>query len=247
MSELIDGYCTPGDERDTDLSAARLVVWLDEARIDRAVIAPQDREIAVRCREGNRRVLAMAASGGGRFVAACTASPWLGDEAVAIVREAVAGGAQMLVLAPALQGFILTDDLTDGLLAAAAEMNLPVYVHTGPHGHAGPTQLALVAQKHGNARFILGHGGSTDHAWDMPAVLRLKLPNVWYETSLIRPWAVPNYGNIIGEDRLIFGSSAPRNVPGFELEHADKHWPRAQHPNTYGPNLAKLLSGVRVP
>lgn len=246
MNEVIDAYCTPGTERDTDLSPARLVRMMDAAGIAKAVVAPQDREIAVRGAEGNARVLALAAASSGRFIPACTANPWLGDEAIALVRDAVKRGARMLVLAPALQGFVLTDDLTDDLLHAAAEICLPVYVHTGPHGHAAPTQLALVAQRHPETRFILGHGGSTDHAWDMPPVLNMHLENLWFEVSLIRPWALPRYAEIAGSSRLIFGSSSPRNDPGFELKHFDRHWPRAEHPDTYGGNIAGLLAGVRA-
>lgn len=251
VTEIIDAYTIPGTERDTDLSASRLLGMMDDAGITRAVIAPQDRELAVRCAEGNARVLGMAeasrgSGGGGRFIPACTANPWLGGDAIRIVRDAVAAGAKMLVIAPAIQGFILTDDLTDHLFADAAAMRLPVYVHTGPHSHSGPSQLALVALRHAQTRFILGHGGSTDHAYDMFPVIKMGLPNLWFETSLIRPFALPRYGAAADEDRLLFGTSAPRNIPAHELQHTELHWPRAQHPAMYGANLLRLLAEVRT-
>jgi hypothetical protein len=60
MNEIIDAYCTPGTQRDTKLAPAELLQWMDEAGIHRAVVAPEDREIAVDNTAGNRRVLHIA-------------------------------------------------------------------------------------------------------------------------------------------------------------------------------------------
>ncbi len=57
---------------------------------------------------------------------------------------------------------------------------------------------------------------------------------------------MPAYGALIDESRLIFGSSAPRNDLPFEVQQFDRHWPIAQHPGTYGDNLARLLAEVRA-
>jgi len=238
---IIDAYTTPGSERDTKLSAARLLRQMDKAGIDMAVIAPQDRELAVDCAKGNRRMLRLAAKHAGRFIPACSANPWLGKRAIKMVREAVAGGAKLIVLAPAIQGFILSDDLADDLCATAGELGVPVYVHTGPHSSSAPTQLMLVALKHPGTKFILAHGGTTDHAWDMMPILRDGLANVWFDVSLCRPWTVPAYAPLTDKSRLIWGSSAPRNDPGYELRASDSNWPIKDHPEFYGANLAALL------
>ena len=114
-------------------------------------------------------------------------NPWFGESACRELRRAVAEGAKMLVLAPALQGFCFGDDLPDDLLAVAAELRVPVYVHTGPHAFGAPTQLLLAAAEHPGVRFILGHCGSTDFAGDMPALIRSASENLWFELSLVRP------------------------------------------------------------
>jgi len=246
--EIIDAYCTLGSERETRLDAATLLRHMDAAGIRRAVIAPEDREIACRNAEGNRRIAAIARQHADRFVPACSVNPWRGDEACGLLREAIADGAKMLVFAPALQGFYFTDELTSPLLAVAAEHALPVYVHTGPHSAAGPTQVVIVAQQHPETLFILGHCGVTDHAHDMPAILRdHALPNLWFETSYLRWWGLPALGALKGGSRLIFGSSAPRNDPAFELARAASHWPIADHADFYGGNIAKLIAGVKTP
>lgn len=245
MSEILDGYCTPGTERETILPSAELLRQMDRAGIARAVIAPEDREIAAHNAAGNQRILTLARAGGGRFIPACSANPWFGAAAISEMQQAVAEGARMLVLAPALQGFILGDELTDDLLTAAGKMNLPVYVHTGPHSAAAPSQLALLAERLSSTRFILGHCGSTDHAWDMPSIFKLRLPNLWFELSFVRPWGMPAYGSLADESRWIFGTSAPRNDPEFELRRFDADWPIVKHDGTYGANLAELLKAVR--
>lgn len=242
---VIDCYCTLGDERETVQTAEQLLHQMRAAGVGKAIVAQQDREIAVHNRAGNDRILAIAAIHSSTFIPACSVNPWFGLEAIDEMRRATRAGAKMLVLAPAIQGFMLSDELTDNLLSAAGELFLPVYVHTGPQSHSAPTQLALVAQKHPLTRFIMGHCGSTDHAWDMPPVLQLKLENLWLETSFVRPWAVPNYAAIAGDDRLIFGSSSPRNDLAMELAHLSKCWPIAEHPSTYGGTIARLVTEVR--
>ncbi|MCC6679940.1 MAG: amidohydrolase family protein [Phycisphaeraceae bacterium] len=241
--EIIDGYCTPGTERELQIHADDLQAALRGAGVSRAVIAPQDREICVDNVTGNDRILSLAARYDGWFIPACTINPWYGDAGIRELRRAVARGSRMLVLSPALQGFILSDEVTDPLIAAAGELRIAVYVHTGPHSSAAPTQLALVAARHPDVQFIMGHCGSTDYAHDMPAVLALGLNNLWYEISLVRPWAVARYGQLMGDDRLIFASSAPRNDPATELNLLNIHWPIREHPGTYANNLRRLLAG----
>ena len=240
MSDLIDGYTTPGNERETQLTPDDLLRQMDRAGIARAVIAPEDREIAIANNRGNDRIRKLALSHD-RFIPTCTVNPWFGDEGLEELQRAVDAGARMLVIAPALQGFILTDPVADGLFELAGELNVPVYVHTGPHSAAGPTQLFLVAQRLKQTRFICAHCGSTDYANDMPPLLRAGLENLWFELSFVRPWALSVYASLTSESRLIYASSAPRNDLQFELDAFNRVWPIEAHRDVYGANLAKLL------
>lgn len=56
----IDAYCSLGVDREYDLTESELVAAMDRAKVDRAVIAPVDRYLAVDNREGNDRMLAVA-------------------------------------------------------------------------------------------------------------------------------------------------------------------------------------------
>ena len=240
---IFDGYCTPGTERDSYLPIETLLAKMDEAGIHQAVIAPEDRELAVANAAGNDRIHAIASRYATRLMPACGINPWFGAAAAEELKRCVDRGARMLILAPALQGFIPTDELCDDLLSAAGRLGVPVYFHTGPQSSGGPTQVVLVAEKHPSTKFIVGHCGSTDHAWDMTTILKNhQLPNLWFELSLVRPWVVPNYIDLAGPSRFIWASSAPRNDPKVELEQLQRFVSLEQFPDVFGGNLAQLLN-----
>jgi uncharacterized protein len=240
MASFIDAYCTLGTERETRMSPEELLRQMDRAGIGRAVVAPEDREIAVENARGNERILAASKAAHGRFIPACTVNPWFGPAGCEELRRAVGAGAKMLVLAPALQGFYLGDHVADELLQTAAELGVPVYVHTGPHSASAPTQLVVLAGRHPRTSFIMGHCGSTDFAHDMPAVLKAAPENLWFELSFVRPWGAAGYAAAM-RGAVIFGSSAPRNDPAFELSQLAAYLPVADNPDFYGGNLASLL------
>ncbi len=240
---VVDGYCTPGTERETQWPAEQLLQTMDELGIRRAVIAPQDREIVVENTKGNDRVLKLAGRFPDRFIPACTVNPWRGGGCEEL-RRAVQSGARMLVLAPALQGFLPCDELADDLLSVAGQLRVPVYVHTGPHGFGAPTQLLLAAQRHAATRFIVGHCGSSDYWHDMAAVLAVKQENLWYESSFVRPWAVSGYAELIDRTRFIFGSGVPRENLAFDFKQLQEILPVAQNGDFYGGNLLRLLNEV---
>lgn len=244
---IIDAYTTPGTERDAQYPVETLLADMDDAGVARAVIAPEDREMVVDNAAGNARMLALAARDSDRLIPACTVNPWYGERGLALLRDAAAGGAKLLVLSGALQGFLPVDELVDPLLALAGELGLPVYFHTGPHSMGAPSQVVLAAQRHPGTRCILGHCGTTDHAVDMPALLRAhRLPNLWYELSLVRPWGAGTLAAPEIADRFLWGSSAPRTDLVFELAQFAAYLPPDRFSGVYGGNLLALLEGVRV-
>jgi len=241
MTSIIDAYCTLVTERETRLAPEELLKQLDRAGINRAVIAPDDREIAVSNASGNNRILEAGRRQQDRFLPACTVNPWFGAAGCEELRRAAGRGAKMLVLAPALQGFSMCDEVVDPLLATAAELRVPVYVHTGSHSLGAPTQLALAAAAHPKTQFIMGHCGSTDYVYDVPAAIKAGLGNLWFETSLARPWAAAAYVKLLQRPAMIFATSAPRNNPRYELEQLAHYLPVEKNPDVYGGTLCRLL------
>lgn len=237
----IDGYCTLGVDREYDLTETALLNALDRARVERAVIAPPDRFLAVYNREGNENMRRAAQAHPDRFISTCSVNPWYAGAAIEEFRRAVAGGARVLVLHPFVQGFSANDELVFPLLEAAAEEKIPVYVHTGPPGNSTPWQIVDLAERFPALDFIMGHCGATDFWNDVPDAARAA-GNIYLESSMARPFNFARLMEAVGKEKGILGSWAPLNDLGFEWDQVRKFLPPEVFNEICGPNLARLLA-----
>jgi len=236
----IDGYCTLGTDREYDLTEAALLEALDAAEVGRAVIAPVDRCLAVANREGNDAMRQTASRHPERFIPSCSANPWYGSGAVEELRRAVGEGARMLVLHPAVQGYLANDELVWPVVEAAAGERVPVYIHTGPPGQATPWQVVDLAERFPQADLIVGHCGATDF-WNDVVVAAQAADNVYLESSLARPFLFAGYLKQTGAARGIMGSYAPLNELTFEWEQMRLALPEEDIGAVCGGNLRRLL------
>lgn len=241
---IIDGYCTLGVDREFNLVADDLLRKMDTAKVDKAVIAPLPRQMAVDNHTGNEAMLKAAASHADRFIPTCAINPWRSEAAMEDIRQAASRGARMLVLFPAVQGFTFGDDLAYPAIETASNLRMPIYVHTGNYEHGTPAQLGLAAARYPNAVFIMGHGGSTDYKADAIHVT-LAHPNVYMETSLMRPAGAATAIRNSGKNKVIMGSAAPLNDFVFEWNEMRTLLPANKTPGFYGDTLAKLIDGVQ--
>jgi predicted TIM-barrel fold metal-dependent hydrolase len=237
----IDGYCTLGVDREYDLTQAALIHAMDEAVVEKAVIVPPDRYLAVYCREGNHNMQKAAQAHKDRFIPACCANPWYGPSAVEELRRAFGEGARMLVLHPLVQGFSANDELVFPLLEEAEAQKVPVYVHTGPPGSSTPWQITDLAERFPGVNFIMGHCGATDF-WNDVLDATAAADNVYLESSLARPFNFARYMAALGKQRGILGSWAPLNDLGFEWLQMRKFTPPDVFDEISGKNLAGLLA-----
>ncbi len=237
----IDGYCTLGVDREYDLTEAALLQCMDEAGVERAIIAPPDRHLAVWNREGNDNMLSASRTHRDRFIAGCSVNPWYGDKAVSELRRALDEGARMLILHPLVQGFTANDELAFPLLDIAAIERVPVYVHTGPPGNSTPWQIVDLAEQFPSLDLIMGHCGATDFWNDVPDAA-LAAPNIYLESSLARPFHFARYMNEVGKHKGIMGSWAPLNVLGFEWSQMRKFVLPEVFGDISGRNLGRLLA-----
>jgi len=240
MPVLVDGYCTLGVDREYTLAPEDLLRAMDIAGVDMALVATVPRHMAVDNDAGNAYVLQAASRYADRLIPACTANPWLGEEAVTVLRRALAGGARMLVLDPVIQGFGFGDDLAFPLVEVAAEQKVPVYVHTGGYQYGTPCQLGLVAARFPGCMFVMGHAGSTDFKIDAVEVTKAH-ENIFLETSLARPSGAADAVAALGDGKVIMGSAAPLNDLLMEWEETRKLLPPERAPGFYGATLMKLL------
>ena len=239
---ILDGHVTIGESRDASLSVERLLETMDELRISRALVAPAERFVPVNNRAGNELTAAAAARSDGRLLAYAVASPWLGAEALEELRRARDAGARALKLDPALQGFDLLDGQAELLVAFAIECGWPVYIRTGTPPQGLPLQVAWLANRHPEGRFILGKAGATDFSHDGPAALAAA-PNV-YADSVYVEWptalAAARPEEIGG--RVIFTTDAPFGDPAIELARVtEAPYGADVHDAILGGTLARLL------
>jgi predicted TIM-barrel fold metal-dependent hydrolase len=241
MSLVVDGHCHLGAGHEYRQTAEQLLSAMDGQGVNRAVVCPVDRCIAVDNREGNDLVLQAARTHPDRFYAFATANPWYGDRALAELRRAVGEGARGIKLHPPLQGFMLCDDLVFPIIELAGQMGIPVFIHTGTPAYSQPTQLAELAQRFPQVPFIMGHMGSTDFKFEaIPSALLS--PNVYLDTSWILPALLTRAVQAVGAERVLFSSDSPIGDLSVELgcRKAADLTPE-QRAKVMGGNILRLL------
>ena len=99
------------------------------------------------------------------------------------------------------------------LIEMVDELKLPVLVHCGRHWRSRIQFIMKVAKKFKNTKFIAAHlgGNATDVIEKSLRALKvLKPDNIYLDTSAGKlPWLIEKAINIMGEDRILFGSDEP--------------------------------------
>ena len=216
MSLVVDGHCHVGIGHEYQQSVDELLREMDKYGVDRAVICPVDRCIAVDNREGNDFVLNTARAHPDRFYAFATANPWYKERAVGELRRAIGEGARGIKLHPALQGYLLCDELVYPLAELSEELGVPMFFHTGTPAFSLPTQLAELARRFPKVDFIMGHMGSTDFKLEATLVA-LEFNNIYLDTSWILPDLVTHAVDAVGAERVLFGSDTPLSTLHVEI------------------------------
>lgn len=223
---IVDAHVRIGQCREVALAAGELLTTMDAIGVDTALIAPDERCIAVANREGNAVTASAAAASGGRLRAYAVANPWYGEAALDELARAADSGAVALAVDSVLQGFDLLDGQLDPLLRFAAARCWPVYVRTGTPPNALPLPLATLARRHPDIAFIMGRSGATDFWIDAAPALRHAV-NLYADTCYA-PWdtVLTEFASdpSIGTSRVVFSTDAPYTVPAAERARVD-NWP----------------------
>lgn len=245
---IIDAHVTAGPTPYGDVAVKALVAVMDQHHIQRAVLSPVDRWLAVDNREGNDTLLAWNKRWPGRLLGYATANPWYGAAAVAEVERALDNGLVGIKLHPARQGFILLDAVVEPLLDLAARRRVPVYVVTGVPIASMPMQLAEVARRYPDAPFIMGRSGRGDFGlMDLiPSVQQA--PNIYIETAYNLPSSLELILDVIDSGRVIFASDWPNTILDLEFEKLDRlRLSAAQRTAMMQGNMARLVGLTDTP
>jgi len=174
-----------------DPDGDKLVLWMDKAGVDKAVIFGVDwaygytGEPAVTNREQNKIHADVAKRHKGRFIPLCALDPRRPD-AVEQFSEAVEEwGSKGLKLHP-LTGFYPHDPICFPLYKKCAEYGLPVVIHSGgalgTWVHALPEYIAAAASAFPDVKMIMAHAGL--EFWEQAKFVITMLPNVYVDLGM---------------------------------------------------------------
>jgi predicted TIM-barrel fold metal-dependent hydrolase len=240
---IYDAHCHLGKGLDYSVTAESLLQKMDACGVERAVVVPADRQIAVRNQEGNDAVLAAMREHPDRLTAFCTANPWFGEESVAEIRRAFDAGAAGLKLHPVLQGFSIIDPVARPVIEAAVGLGKPVYFHTGTPVGSTPFQLEELCLRYPEGRFIMGHAAYSDY-WNDVVFAVQGAENMFVETSTHLPVVIRLLVEAVGTKRVIYGSNHPLNSMSLEIEKITRYITApADLERVFSANLDRLLEG----
>ncbi len=179
--------------------------------------------------------LLTALKGQDRLLPGCLINPTLGPLAVEELRRCVDAGARSMKLMAAAHGYRLDGPAPDAVMAAAAELGLPVTIHSGSEvSGCSPAFIGTLAARHPQVTIIMDHMGYRE--WVGLAVEAAAAnPRIFLGTTLIAAAEPITIKNIIqegrvGAGRIVFGSNAPsgvavngvRGIRGLGLDAADE-------------------------
>jgi predicted TIM-barrel fold metal-dependent hydrolase len=214
---IIDFHAHVGSGHFKSLSVRQLIRLMDSNGVDRAVLCPVDKYIAVYNRLGNDLLLRTIRAHSDRFQGLAVANPWVGRKACEELRRALDAGLAGLKVHSPLQGFMLCDPLIDPLLEIAREYRVPVYAHTGTMNNALPFQLLELAKRFPEIQFVMGHAAFSDFWMDVVPVLK-QGSNILVETSHASPDFIENIIREVGATRVVFGSDVPESEYPLEIK-----------------------------
>jgi predicted TIM-barrel fold metal-dependent hydrolase len=138
---------------------------------------------------------------------------------------------------------MLCDPLVYPVIETAIDLDVPIYFYTGTPLNALPLQLAELAQRYRQARFVMGHMGNSDFWLDVPVALG-QAPNVWGEVSPNLAAAVNRVIEAGFADRILFGSDAPLMRLDLEVQKI-RYWQASEEQRAamMAGNLMELLYG----
>lgn len=238
-------------------TAEELIESMDRCGVDVAVVQGFGWASHALCVEHNSYLLDACARHPGRLIPFCAVQPLAAEAALGEVRRCAAGGARGLgELRADEQGFAQEGwPAVQGVYAAARHRDLVVLLHASePVGHlyAGkgamtPDHLYSFISIFPEWPVVLAHlGGGLPFYAAMPEV-GAALTNTYVDTAawplLYGPEVFPPLLQLIGEEKVLFGSDFPLLEQGAEIERVRRlSLPgKGTEARVLGGNAARLL------
>ncbi len=149
-------------------------------------------------------------------------NPWYGERAIELFEESVKGGRiKGIKFHPVSAPIWPSHPFAVALWKAAAKHGAPIYIHSGTDMLSLPLQIGAAAKAAPEAKFLMGHFGYYFYHEDAIKVAR-KYDNVYLETSALQyPEEVRKAADLVGADRIVYGSDLPPLNPIVEIKKLD--------------------------
>ena len=186
---------------------------MEENQVDVSVICPV-KTIDPFFERQNEYISDLQRKHSGKLKGFCRIDPNLGKDSEKILRESVEDlELKGLLLHPWEETFAINDKKVYPFMEICVEYGLPVLIETGYPWLSHCFQVASLAEKFPELKFIMSHGGQFDSSGyaltDVDYVMD-RHPNLLIETSGdYSDEGIENIPNRLGYDRLLFGSHFP--------------------------------------
>ncbi|NLE68501.1 MAG: amidohydrolase family protein, partial [Lentisphaerae bacterium] len=200
-------------------ATAELVGLMDRLGVGRLIVSPEAALFGP-CLEGNREAEAFLAPRGGRFSGYLVFNPRYADDLVPQLDAFFGRGFFVgFKLLPGYWNIPVTDPSYRPVWDYADRHRLPILLHTWDDPYDSPAMLSEIAPRYPQAVFLLGHsGGGTRGRFEAEALARAN-KNVYLEFcgSFTTPRPFETSMEIVGKDRIVFGSDAAAHDMAWEL------------------------------
>jgi uncharacterized protein len=136
------------------------------------------------------------------------------SESPDLLQTYVTQGSKGLKLHPVCHGYVVSHSMCYPTIEEANHLNIPVLIHTGWGEYGEIRFIKKLAQDFPHLSIVIAHLIEYQDIFTMipPFV------NVFVETSYsTHPKRIVQAVNLLGSERVIFGSDMPLTTPGFEL------------------------------
>jgi len=148
-------------------------------------------------------------------------NPYEGEKAVSEVKKYIEDfGFKGIKLHPLLDAFLPDQDVVYPIMDLARKYDVPVLFHCGHPPWSLPWHFGNLADVYPDVKIILGHMGHGHIVYINGAIeVAKKHENIYLETSGMPMHAkIKEAVEIVGVDRVLYGSDMPFGHPAFEIE-----------------------------
>lgn len=239
------------------ITAEELIIAMDENKIDKSVMLNLGWTSHELCVETNDYILESVSRYPKRLIGFCTVQPLAGDKAIKEVERCAHNGAKGIgEMRPDVQGFDFKDiSVMKPVIEAVIENKLILLTHASePVGHqyfgkgkVTPEVIYPFIINFPDLKLVFAHwGGGLPFYGLMPEVSEA-LRNVYFDTAatpfLYKPQIFKQVADIVGSDKILFGSDYPLLSPNRIIDQLDSvDLSKEDKTKILGGNAQKLLS-----